>query len=59
MMKASILIRIVLFLTGAVFCFGNLAYLLSLNQQCYNVLFIAVLMPLCIGGSIETLFKLR
>ena len=59
MMKARIIIMAAVLLVGAPICLGEWAYLIGVGQELFNVLFIAILMPVCVCGIIETLFKLR
>lgn len=59
MMKVRLIIMAAVLLTGASFCLGDMAYLLGVGQDLFNVVYIAILMPVCVCGIIETLFKLR
>lgn len=47
------------FIMGAIVCLGDLAYLFRVNQQAYNVLFIVCVMPICLIGGKELLFRLN
>ena len=59
MMKASIILMSAVLLAGAPFCLCDLAYVLGVGQHFFNVIYIAVLMPVCVCGIMEFLFKLR
>lgn len=57
-MVAGAILCALVFVLGAIVCLGDLAYILKVNQQAYNVLFIVAVMPLCVIGGKELLSRL-
>ena len=58
-MVAGAILCALVFVLGAIVCLFDLAYTFKVNQQAYNVLFIMCVMPLCILGGKELLFRLN
>ena len=57
-MVAGAILCALVFVLGAIVCLCDLAYTFKVNQQAYNVLFIVGVMPICIIGGRELLFRL-
>ena len=58
MVTGAILCALV-FVLGSIVCLGDLAYIIRINQQAYNVLFIVGVMPVCCISGVDIISKLR
>ena len=47
------------FLTGSVICLCEYSYWLGIGQKAYNVLFICMVMPMCVAGSVKLICRNR
>ena len=57
MMTAAVILMAAVLLTGALFCLFNWAGKLGIGQMFFNVIYIAVLMPCCVFGISELMFR--
>lgn len=47
------------FVLGSIVCLGDFAYIIRINQQAYNVLFIVAVMPVSCISCVDLISKLR